>query len=434
MLTHSPAQPPGSAHLRVDGSDPGVARRVVAHVDLDAFFASVEQLHNPRLLGQPVVVGGAADQRGVVASASYEARARGIYVPMPLVRAYRLCPDAHFLPGRHEVYRDISRQVFDVVEGFSPCVERASIDEGYLDWTVEQWPMGSSAGRPPRHWPLLLAQRLRDAVLGKTGLSVSIGVGANKLIAKIASKYCKPRGICHVACGAERAFLRPLPLRVVPGIGSRMNEVLIANGFERFADVQDARDTLLEARLGKEWSERLRRIADGVASAELAPRTAPKGISHESTFSHDCRDLDAVRRTLYRLVEKAAWRLRRAGLCARTVIVKLRTSDFDTRTRSRALVCASDCHAELYRAAAELFELLAPRRQAVRLVGVQLTHLEPAAGCQLLLFDQDRRIAARRVNRALDTVRARWGFSKIATAGALGSRHSRPSRPLRSAS
>jgi len=417
-----------------EGASANLAGRVVAHVDLDAFFTSVEQVLDPRLIGQPVVVGGAADQRGVVASASYEARARGVYVPMPLVRAYRACPEAHFLPGRHDVYQDFSRRVFAVIRRFSPCVEVASIDEGYLDWTVDQWralnACGARVGQarpssesstvlPPAHWPLALAEALRSAVLAETGLSVSIGIGRNKLIAKIASKYCKPRGLCHVRAGAERAFLRPMRLSVVPGIGRRAAELLAANGFERFSEIQDAGEALLVRRLGAEWARRLMRIAAGDGSGVLSAREAPKGISNETTFSRDCTDFELVRRTLYRLVEKSAWRLRRAGLVAGTVTVKLRTADFRTRTHARALGYGSDCHAELYRVASELFDAFAPRRQAVRLIGVQLSQLAPARGRQLLLFDGARRATAERVDRALDRVRERWGFRMITTAAGL---------------
>ncbi|MCB9865583.1 MAG: DNA polymerase IV [Phycisphaerales bacterium] len=418
MIKQDPCAPAGKADA------PRAARRVVAHVDLDAFFTSVEQLLNPALAGQPVVVGGAANQRGVVASASYEARARGVYVPMPLVRAYRVCPEAHFLPGRHSLYSDFSRRVFEVINRFSPTVERASIDEGYLDWTAEQCgthqPVTARHGAAlPVHWPLALAESLRLAVLAETGLSVSVGIGANRLVAKIASKHCKPRGICHVATGAERAFLRPLPLAVVPGIGKRATEVLAANSLVRFADAQDTDDATLARCLGDEWARRLRRIANGEGRVELSPHEAPKGISNESTFRQDCRDLDTVRRTLYRLVEKAAWRLRRAGLVTGSVAVKLRTADFRTRTHTRTLGYHSDCHAELYRVAAQLFEDFAPRHQAIRLIGVQLANLAPATGCQLLLFDSDRRAVNQQVDRLLDRVRAQHGFSGIATAAGL---------------
>jgi DNA polymerase-4 len=398
------------------------ATRVVAHVDLDAFFTSVEQLLNPRLAGQPVVVGGAADQRGVVAAASYEARARGVFVPMPLTRAYRVCPDAHFLPGRHALYGEYSRRVFAIIERECPLVEKASIDEGYLDWTVHQWMALHPGLAPPVHWPLALADRLRRAILGETGLSVSIGVGANHLVAKIAGKYCKPKGICHIAAGTEAGFLRPMRLGVVPGIGRRAVEVLAGNGFERFADVQDASDATLRARLGRGWADRLRAISRGVGRSQLVFPTEPKSISNERTFARDCRDHAEVRRTLYRLVERAVWRLRRAELCAGTVGVKLRTADFRTRTHERSLGIPSDARREIYLVAARLLDERMPARAALRLVGVRLGHLRPAHQRQLLLFNDAGDVADQRVDEVLDGVRGRFGYDRIGTAAALPSK------------
>jgi DNA polymerase-4 len=395
------------------------AGRVIAHVDLDAFFASVEQLLEPRLRGKPVVVGGRANERGVVASASYEARARGIRVPMPLTRAYRICPEAHFLPGRYDQYRDFSHRVFTICERFSPTLEQASIDEGYLDWTVEQWRARHPHAPVPRHWPLELAEALRAAVAAETGLSVSVGIGSNRLIAKIANKYAKPRAICHVATGGEAAFLRPLPLKIVPGIGPRAAELLAASGYHVFAQVQDASDAELEARLGTEGAQRLRALARGEGRDVLTPHTLPVSVSNETTFRENTSDPEQVRRTLYRLVEKAAWRLRRAGLRAGTCTVKLRTADFVTRNRGRSLSFRTDSHLELYAVAAPLLDDLFVPHRPVRLVGVQLSNLDASSNRQLLLFDDAPPSALRRVDQALDAVRSRFGFSIIRTAGAM---------------
>ncbi len=395
------------------------APRVVAHVDLDAFFASVEQLLRPELRGEPVVVGGRPNQRGVVAAASYEARARGVRVPMPLTRAYRICPEAHFLPGRHALYQDYSRRVFAVVETFSPQIEQASIDEGYLDWTVEQWRALHAGQAPPRHWPVALAERLRDAVMAQVGLSVSVGVGSNRLIAKIASAQCKPRGLCHVATGSEAAFLRPMPLSAAPGIGARASELLAGSGLFTVADVQDMPWDLLVARVGESWAERLGQLAAGEGRRTLTPQEAPKSVSNERTFRVDCRDPEAVRAALYRLVEKAAWRLRRAGLKAGTVTVKLRTADFRTRTHGHSLGYRSDCQAELYLCSSRLLEGLLPAEGAVRLVGVQLSNLDEASERQLLLFGEKPNATGARVDRVLDAVRERIGFFSICTAGSL---------------
>ena len=396
-----------------------IAERVIAHVDLDAFFASVEQLLDPRLRGKPVVVGGAANQRGVVASASYEARARGIFVPMPLTRAYRIYPDAHFVKGHYDAYSDYSRQVFDICNHFSPRIEKASIDEGYLDWTRDQWRAIRPNRTAPRHWPVDLAEQLRNAVADETHLSVSVGIGANRLIAKIASKCSKPRGICHVARGAEQAFLAPLPLRAVPGIGPRSAAVLDSHALHRIGDVQNTSDEVLRARLGESWAEDLRRIADGKGRTTLELRGAPRSVSNERTFSRDEHSADTVRRTLYRLTEKAAWRLRRAGLKAGTVGVKLRTYQFKTHIRSKALGYRTDCHQELFAVANVLLRDLLQPMQPIRLVGIQLTGLDATSHRQLDLYDADDWTAARRAEQVLDSIRDRLGFAVIKTAGSL---------------
>ena len=396
-----------------------VVDRVIAHMDLDAFFAAVEQLLNPRLAGKPVVVGGAAHQRGVVASASYEARARGVYVPMPLTRAYRVCPEAHFVPGRHDAYGEYSARVFEVCERTAPQIEKASIDEAYLDWRVEQWVADHPACTPPVHWPLSLAENLRCAVLDEVGLSVSVGVGSNRLIAKIASKYAKPRGICHVAKGAECAFLRPLRLNVIPGVGRRAAEMLEAVSLRTFADVQDLPVSALEASVGDGWAKRLTRWARGEGRSDLVLPGAPKSVSNEHTFERDCQDMQEVDRTLYRLVEKAAWRLRRTGLKTGVCTVKLRTADFHTRTHSRTLPCHTDCHQELYAVARGLLLDLTRRPASIRLVGVNFSNLHMVSERQMLLYEEDQRETARRVDHTLDLVRERFGFKTITTARSL---------------
>jgi len=401
------------------------AERVIAHVDLDAFFASVEQRDRPRLRGQPVVVGGRPNQRGVVASASYEARARGIYVPMPLTRAYRVCPQAHFVPGRYDAYEQASGQVFEICRRYSPNVLPASIDEGYLDWTQSQWVGRMRRRVATRHWPIDLAESLRAAVAGETGLSVSIGIGRNRLIAKIASKYCKPRGVCHVAAGFEAALLSPLPLAVVPGIGPRAAAMLDGVGLNRIGQVRELSDAALTERVGAAWAIRLRRMAEGLGGNRtdvdvLPTEHHPKSISNERTFATDCHDPQRIRRTLYRLIEKAAWRLRRAELKSATVTIKYRRGDFHTITRSATLSCWTDCHQDINAAAGELLAPLVGRRGGCRLIGVQLTNLRSMSERQLTLYEEGEHQARRRVDRALDLIRRRCGYHGVTTAAALG--------------
>lgn len=413
-----------------DPAEDRAAERVIAHVDLDAFFASVEQRDRPRLRGQPVVVGGRPNQRGVVSSASYEARARGIYVPMPLTRAYRVCPSAHFLPARFDAYQQASDQVFEICRRYSPIVLQASIDEGYLDWTQSQWVGRMRSRVATQHWPIDLAEALRAAVAKETGLSVSIGVGRNRMIAKIAGKYCKPRGVCHVAAGFEAAFLAPLPLAVVPGIGPRAASMLAGVGLKRIGQVRQIDDAELTLCVGASWAIRLRRIADGSGgigaggsqsgSAVLPTEYRPKSISNERTFASDCHDPQRIRRALYRLVEKAAWRLRRADLKSATVTIKYRRGDFHTITRSATLSCWTDCHQEIYAAAGEMLTPLVNRPGGCRLIGVQLTNLRAMSERQLTLYEEGEHQSRRRVDRAIDAIRRRCGYHGVTTAAALG--------------
>ncbi|HNO78392.1 MAG TPA: DNA polymerase IV [Phycisphaerae bacterium] len=401
-----------------------VADRVIAHVDLDAFFTSVEQLLDPRLAGKPVVVGGAANERGVVASASYEARARGVYVPMPLTRAYRVCPEAHFLRGRHDEYSKFSKRVFEICQNESPSFQAASIDEGYLDWTKEQWQALHPHEAIPKHWPIEMATRLRDVILRRVGLSVSVGLAKNRLVAKIASKYCKPRGICHVAAGSERAFLRPMQLGVVPGIGQHAQAMLAATDLHTFDDVHQLSAEELEARVGAKWAERLTRLANGEGSRTIALSGPPKSVSNETTFAQDCHDLQEVQAALYRMVEKASWRLRKAGLKAGTISVKLRTADFKTMERSKSLGYRTDQHQEVYACAQALCrEQMTQRANAmfkgVRLIGVRLSNLDAASNRQLLLHDEPSEWKTNRVDETVDQIRARFGFKKLLTAGGI---------------
>ncbi len=401
-----------------------VADRVIAHVDLDAFFTSVEQLLNPKLAGQPVVVGGAANERGVVASASYEARARGVYVPMPLTRAYRVCPEAHFLRGRHGEYSKFSKRVFEICENESPTFQAASIDEGYLDWKKEQWSAIHPHMKVPKHWPIEMATHLRDEVLRRVGLSVSIGLAKNRLVAKIASKYCKPRGLCHVAAGSERLFLRPMRLSVVPGIGRHAQAMLAATDLHTFDDVHRLTEVELEARVGSRWAKRLLRLANGEGSRSFSLSGPPKSVSNETTFAEDCRDGQTVQTTLYRLVEKASWRLRKAGLKAGTISVKLRTGDFKTMERSHSPGFRTDQHQDIYACARRLcHEQLTQRTNAifkgVRLVGVRLSNLDTCSNRQLLFHDAPNEWEDSRVAETVDQIRARFGFKKLLTAGGI---------------
>jgi DNA polymerase-4 len=310
-------------------------QRTIFHVDMDMFFVSVEELRDPSLKGKPVVVGGRPNERGVVSAASYAARKFGVHSAMPLRTAYKLCPQAIFLDGHPERYREASLKVRAVLESFSPQVEMASIDEAYLDMT------GTERLHGP---PLRSAHALHEKMKSETQLNCSIGIGTSRLVAKISSDQGKPNGICYVLAGGEQAFLAPLEVRKIPGVGKVTEKNLHDLGIKTVGDLTKLDDDFLEEKFGK-WGLAMAGksrgedaggyFEGGVSYSE--DEDDPKSISHEHTFSEDTRDAEQLESTLARLSEMVARRLRDHGLRARNVSLKLRTSDFATITRARTL-------------------------------------------------------------------------------------------------
>lgn len=405
-------------------------RRIIAHVDLDAFFASVEQVLNPRLASQPVIVGGHHTDRSVVASASYEARALGIHVAMPLFRAYRICPQAHFLRGNFHEYARFSEQVFDICRRFSPLVEPASIDEGYLDLTgtaeanlrraaENETREPAARDHNPDHWPVRVGELLHDTVRRETGLNISVGLAANKLLAKIGSDFAKPNGLCYVMPGYEAAFLAPLALKVIPGIGRRTAEILTEYNLKTVADLQRIDRNLLVETFGDLAGEALYRKARGQGSTTIDLPGEPKSISRETTFEQDTADRNFIRAILYYLTERACWKLRRIGMKAHTITVKLRYSDFKTDARGRSIGHYSDQDHEFYGTASELLDRLYTRRVTARLVGVQLSNLTTEGHHQMHLWDELRHEKRTRVYSAADRIREKFGFSAVTTGRAV---------------
>src|SRR6202050_2414046 len=303
--------------------------RPIFHVDMDAFFVSVEELFDPSLKGKAVVVGGQRGERGVVSAASYEARKFGVHAAMPLRTAEKLCPHAIFVDGHMDRYRDCSEQVRSVLASFSPLVEMASVDEAYLDMT----------GTERLHGPALrAAHTLHEAVKTDTRLNCSIGIATSPMIAKISSDQAKPNGILRVLPGVEARFLAPLEVRKVPGVGKVMEKNLHSLGIRRIGDLAALDETILESRFGK-WGlalagKSLGLDAGGWFDSEIGERGDPKSISHEHTFNTDTKDREQLESTLTHLAEKVARRLREHGLHARTMQLKLRYSDFSTITRA----------------------------------------------------------------------------------------------------
>ena len=384
------------------------------HVDMDAFFVSVEELFDPSLKGKPVVVGGRPDQRGVVSAASYEARKYGVHSAMPLRTAYQRCPQAIFLEGHPHRYSEYSKKVFEILNEFSPRVEMASIDEAYLDMTGTERLYGP---------PLAAAHALHEAVKGGTQLNCSMGIATARMVAKVASDQAKPNGILWVLPGLEARFLAPLDVRKIPGVGKVTEQALHALGIRRVADLARLEEAFLAERFGQ-WGLALAGKARGLDAGawfdgEIGAEEAPKSISHEHTFDVDTAAVALLDTTLARLSEMVGRRLREHGLFARTVQLKLRYQDFSTITRARTLAHATQLDTELLEEARRLFRKNWKAGRAVRLLGVQASSLEPSQG-QMSLLEEGR---SRRWSKALaaaDRLRDRYGESAVSLGSAVG--------------
>src|SRR5271167_2705531 len=380
----------------------------ILHVDMDAFFVSVELLARPELRGKAVVVGGARDQRGVVTSASYEARKFGVHSAMALRTAAKLCPHAVFLSSHYELYGKYSDQVSMILSKYSPIVEMASIDEAYIDLT------GTEKLHGP---PLAAAHKLLTEITASTNLPCSAGLAATRLVAKIASEQAKPRGLVWVPAGTEGQFLAPLAVRRIPGIGKVTDAGLKDLGIETIAQLQKVSEEKLEQSFGA-WGHALYRKARGIDAYEFFVDAEPKSISHNQTFGEDTRDRELLESTLSYLCQKAAKRLRDAALHARTVTLTVRFADFTTITRSHTLAEPSDLDTVFLRAVRELFQHAWNGQALLRLVGVALTSFS-AGSAQFDLLDPERREKLERLARATAKLRDRFGFSKVQFGGSL---------------
>lgn len=380
----------------------------ILHVDMDAFFVSVELLARPDLRGRPVIVGGRRDQRGVVTSASYEARRFGVHSAMPLRTAAKLCPDGIFLDGHHELYGQWSDRVAAVLGKYSPTVEMASIDEAYLDLAGTERMHGA---------PLSAADRLLRDITTITGLPCSGGLGATRLVAKVASEQAKPSGLLWVPAGGEEAFLAPLLMRRIPGIGRVTEGALKALGIETVAQLQRISLERLENEFGR-WGTALYRKARGIDSYEFLVDAEPKSISHNRTFGEDTNDRQQMHSTLSFLCQKAGKRLRDAGLHARTVTLTLRYANFRTITRNHTLIEPSDLDSVFLKAVLDLFSRAWDGATMLRLVGVALSSFSHGAQ-QMDLLDPGRREKLERLAQTADRLRDKFGFEKVQLGGSL---------------
>ena len=385
--------------------------RTYFHVDMDAFFVSVEELFDPSLKGKPVVVGGKADQRGVVSAASYAARKFGVHSAMPLRTAYKLCPQAIFVEGHRERYSEYSHRVYEVLQTFTPKVEMASIDEAYLDMT------GTERLHGP---PLQAAHKLHNAVGAATNLNCSIGVSTSRMVAKVSSDQAKPNGVLWIIPGQEADFLAPLDIRKIPGVGKVTEQNLNACGIKKVGDLAALDRSFVEQRFGN-WGLALAGKARGLDAGgwfdgEIGDGNAPKSVSHEHTFGVDTKDRDTLDAMLVKLSEKVARRLRDHNVWARTVQIKLRYSDFTTFTRSKTLDHATQIDTELAEAARSLFHK-AWTRQSIRLLGVYAQQLESNEG-QTSLIAEPRTEGWRKALAAVDKIRGKYGDDGIVSLAA----------------
>lgn len=394
-------------HGPLDALDPS-AVACILHVDMDAFFVSVELLERPELKGLPVVVGGRPDQRGVVTAASYEARKFGIQSAMPLVTAGKLCPHAIFLDGHHHKYTEMSDRVATILNAFSPVVEMVSIDEAYLDLAGTQRLHGP---------PLAAADKLLRNITRQTGLPCSGGLATTRLVAKVASDQGKPRGLVWVAPGREERFLAPLPIRKIPGIGQVTERALRSMGIETVEQIAREPQERLEKVFGK-WGDALYRKARGGDSYEFVVDAEPKSISQNHTFGEDTYDENVMNAMLSHLSQKACKRLREAGLSARTLTLTMRYAGFDTHTRSKSLSEPTQLDGDISAVFMELFEEHRNRQRKVRLLGVSLSNFSHG-GEQLDLLNAERRGKLEKLTQAADRLRDRFGFGAVQFGGSL---------------
>ncbi len=387
--------------------------RTIFHVDMDAFFVSVEELYDPSLKGKAVVVGGQRDERGVVSAASYEARKFGVHSALPLRTAAKLCPHATFVDGHPERYRECSEKVFKVLQAFSPQVEMASIDEAYLDMT------GTARLHGP---PLRAAHKLHQRMKDETQLNCSIGIGSSRLIAKVSSAQAKPNGVLWIVPGEESKFLAPLDVREIPGVGKVMEGHLHKLGIKKVGDLARLEESELEERFGK-WGLALAgkargEDAGGWFDSEVGADTEAKSISHEHTYNEDTADASQLEATLMRLSEMVGRRLREANFYARTLQLKLRYKDFTTITRAHTLPASTQLDGEIFEQVRALFRRNWKPGREVRLLGVQASSLEGEAG-QINLLESGRQQRWKDALATADRLRDKFGEASVKLAGGM---------------
>jgi DNA polymerase-4 len=390
-----------------------VFTRTIFHVDMDAFFVSVEELYDPSLKGHAVVVGGQRDERGVVSAASYAARKFGVHSAMPLRTAAKLCPHAIFVDGHPDRYREFSEKVHQVLSTFSPQVEMASIDEAYLDMT------GTERLHGP---PLKAAHALHQRMKADTGLNCSVGIGTSRLIAKVSSAQAKPNGVLYIIPGAEAKFLAPLDVREIPGVGKVMEAHLHALGIKKVGDLARLDESELNDRFGK-WGLALAgkargEDAGGWFDSEVGADSEAKSISHEHTYNEDTADPNQLEATLMRLSEMVGRRLRESQFHARTIQLKLRYKDFTTITRAHTLASPTQLDTEIFEQIRTLFRKNWKEGVPIRLLGVHASSFTSQPD-QINLLEGNRQQRWKDAMAAADRLRDKFGESSVSLAAGM---------------
>ena len=380
----------------------------IMHIDLDAFFVSVEQVLNPELKGKPVVVGGKPDRRGVVAAASYEARAFGLHSGMPLATASRLCPQTIFIEGSFPRYRDASKRFMAILADFSPYLEPMGLDEAYLDATGFESIHGSI-----RQMAVAIKKRIKDEL----GLCASVGIAGCKVVAKVASDLSKPDGLLEVSAGEERSFLAPLPVVQLPGVGKKSESVLRGLGINTIGQLAALPLGILKSHFGIAGVI-IHNHANGIDERKVEPPGEARSISRETTFGRDTSDGSLLSATLRYLSEKVGSALRRKGKQAGCITLKLRYADFTTITRQQTLSQAGDSDQIIFDTGCKLLKKeLSAEKQAVRLIGIGVSSLVES-GRQLDMLDaSDMRL--KKLDMAIDRIRQKYGFTAIQTGRTL---------------
>lgn len=384
------------------------ATATILHADLDAFFASVELLDHPELVGKPVIVGHPS-ARSIVTAATYEARKFGVNSALPMAIALRRCPQAIILEPHYERYTHYSKLVMQIFEELTPRVEKLGIDEAFLDVAGARRVFGG---------PIQVAQLLRARVRAETGLVVSVGAAATKFVAKVASGMSKPDGLLVVPLEGTVGFLHPLPIAKLWGVGGKTEELLLGRGYRTVGDVAAAPVATLQAIVGESAAHRLHELSWGRDPRHVHARPDEKSVGHEMTFETDVTDPEIVRRELLRMSNMVAVRLRRAGMRGRTVVLKLRFGDFTTITRSRTIREPTDLGRTIYEEVRAIYDGLGRHDARIRLVGVRAEQLQEAGAAQLGLWDESE--GWRDAEETMDAATARFGRGAIRPARLLG--------------